>query len=77
MNIITPKHLVKLDELVARPGHDRQDVDRARHQPSFARGMAASEFGGRFWSWRQWGEFENFAPDNIEALRATRPRELF
>ena len=41
MNIITPRHLVKLDELVSRP----QDVNRPRRQSNFARELMLSEFG--------------------------------
>ena len=41
------------------------DADHAR----FAREAAAEAFGGRYWGWRQWTEFEDFAPAEVDRLR--------
>ena len=41
------------------------DADYAR----FAGETAAEAFGGRYWGWRQWAEFEDFAPAEVDRLR--------
>ncbi len=71
MNIIAPKPPVKL-EPVSRP--DCQGVDHPRRQSNFACGIAASEFGGRYFGWREWGDFTDIHP---KALAAKRRRALW
>ncbi len=66
MNIIAPKSPVKL-EPISRP--DRRDIDRPRRQSNFARGIAASEFGGRYFGWREWGDFTDINPKTLAARR--------
>ena len=44
------------------------DVKRER-RASFARGMAAEAFGGRYFGWREWAEFEDLDAETIERRR--------
>ena len=68
MNIRTPKPSVKLDEPISRPEPD-QNVSRARHPPSFAQDLAASEFGGRYFGWREWADFTDISPKTLTEKR--------
>ncbi len=43
------------------------DVKRLRAKFAFA--AAAEEFGGRYFGWREWAEFEDQDVDQIEARR--------
>ena len=52
-----------MDKLVA----NRTYVKRRRS--AFAIAAAAEEFGGQYFDWRRWGEFEDRKPDQIERLR--------
>ena len=44
-----------------------------RKQSNFARGIAASEFGGRYFGWREWGEFDSAIETVNEAQGADLP----
>ena len=40
-----------------------------KRRSSFAEGIAAEEFGGRYFGWRQWREFEDLDVEQLEARR--------
>ena len=42
------------------------DPNVKRRRSSFARAAAADAFGGRYFGWREWGEFEDEHADDIE-----------
>ncbi len=66
MNIITPRRLVKLDDLVSRP----QDLDSPRRQSNFASDMARDAFGQlghRFDD--QWADHVGAHPNDIAEKR--------
>ena len=44
-----------------------KDFDVKRRRSSFAEDIAAEEFGGRYFGWRQWHEFKDLDVDQIEA----------
>ena len=41
-----------------------------RRSISFARGIAAAEFGQRYYSWREWDGFVDLTPDETRHRRA-------
>ena len=46
-----------------------KDFDVKRRRSSFAEDIAAEEFGGRYFGWRQWHEFKDLDIVEIEARR--------
>ncbi len=49
-----------------------------RRRSDFAREIAASEFGpGRFYGWRQWGEFQDATPAEIYERRWACEEPIF
>ena len=47
-----------------------RSVNAEKRRAEFARLAAAEEFGGWYWGWREWDDFVDFAPRQVERLRA-------
>ena len=45
------------------------DRNVKRRRATFACAAAAEEFGGRYFGWREWAEFEDLNVEQIETLR--------
>ena len=39
------------------------------HHERFVEGIAAAEFGGRYWGWREWADHVDVEPDTIAEQR--------
>ena len=46
-----------------------KEIHVKRRRSRFAEGIAAEEFGGRYFGWRQWREFEDLDVEQIVARR--------
>ena len=48
---------------------DSRNSSTPKRRSSFARDIAAAEFGGRYHGWRDWGEFEDLDPETLAEKR--------
>ena len=42
---------------------------KRKRRAKFAEGIAADAFGGRYFGWREWREFDDLKPDDIDQRR--------
>ncbi len=59
----------KLRTMFMYADFDRSTSASPKRRSSFASDMAASQFGGRYFGWREWGDFSDINPKTLDAKR--------